>query len=208
MVKITYLGHSSFLIENAELSLIIDPYRDRSVSGLKMPRLSANYVFSSHDHYDHDAVDLVNIVDPVVALRWSYFMVPHDKENGQKRGLNRIHAFYLDGLKIVHLGDTGCMPKEIILKELDNTDVLLGPINGFYTISAEEFRDICNIIKPKLIIPMHYHNPRDNSGYPDGGQIEIFKKLYPNYVEVNEPTITLDEKTLDKKVIIFNNKLQ
>ena len=208
MVKITYLGHASFLIENAQLSLIIDPYRDRSVPGMKMPRLSANYVFSSHNHYDHDAIDLVNIIDPEVALRWSYFMVPHDKCNGEQRGLNRIHAFYLDGLKIVHLGDTGCMPKDIVLKDLDNTDVLLGPINGYYTISAEEFKEICDVIKPKLIIPMHYHNAKDNSGYPDGGQIEIFKKLYPEYYEINETSIVLDEKTLDKKVIIFNNKLQ
>ena len=62
-MKIVNLGHASFLIKGNKISVLTDPYRDDSVPGLKMPRISANYVTCSHDHYDHDAKDLVKVVE-------------------------------------------------------------------------------------------------------------------------------------------------
>ena len=61
MITLTYLGHSAFLVKYNNQSFVIDPYQDNSVPGMKFPRVSANYVFSSHNHYDHNAVDLVKI---------------------------------------------------------------------------------------------------------------------------------------------------
>ena len=61
MITLTYLGHSSFLVKYNNVSFVIDPYKDNSVPGMTLPRVSANYVFASHDHHDHNAVELVKI---------------------------------------------------------------------------------------------------------------------------------------------------
>ena len=50
---------------------------------------------------------------------------------------------------------------------------------------------------------MHYHRKDNNSGYPDSGQIDVFKTLL-DYKEVNESFIFVDDKTFEKPVLIFN----
>ena len=60
-MEIVNLGHASFLIKGENISVVTDPYRNDSVPHLTMPRVQANYVTVSHDHYDHDAKELVNI---------------------------------------------------------------------------------------------------------------------------------------------------
>jgi L-ascorbate metabolism protein UlaG (beta-lactamase superfamily) len=73
MAKITYLGHSSFLIESKNYQIVVDPYKDNSVPNLTFPRgLVVDKVFCSHSHFDHNAVELVKIKEtpnPVNAIR-------------------------------------------------------------------------------------------------------------------------------------------
>lgn len=203
MLKIVNLGHASFLFEG-DVSFVIDPYLDNSVPNLKMPRVSVNKVFTSHDHYDHCGVELVSLVPTDKQLKYKTITVPHDHHNGSKRGLNKMHIFFIDGYKIIHTGDLGCIPDEEVLKEMMDTDVLLAPINGYYTISAEELVTIMNLVKPKVTIPMHYYRKENNSGYPDGGQIDIFKKLVGSFKDVDDSIIVNDE-LLNNRVVIFNS---
>lgn len=207
-MKIVNLGHASYLFQGKDISFVIDPYKDDSVPGLRFPKVSANYAFKSHDHHDHNALELVNIVPTDIEAKYETITVPHDRHNGADRGLNKIHIFYVDNLKIIHLGDLGCIPDPSVLEKLMNADVLLAPINGFYTISAEELYSICEIIKPRLVIPMHYYRQEDNSGYPDGGQIGKFKQLFKDYIEVNDNFINIDGELQDNKAIIFKKALQ
>ena len=206
MLKIVNLGHASFLFEG-DVSFVIDPYLDNSVPNLKMPRVSVNKVFTSHDHYDHCGVELVTLVPTNKELKYKTVVVPHDHHNGSKRGLNKMHIFFIDGYKIIHTGDLGCIPSEEVLKEMMDTDVLLAPINGYYTISAEELVTIMNLVKPKVTIPMHYYRRDDNSGYPDGGQIDIFKKLVGSFKDVDD-SIIVNGELLNNRVVIFNSAMQ
>jgi len=43
-------------------------------------------------------------------------------------------------------------------------DVLLIPVGGYYTIDARVATEVCNQLKPKVIIPMHYKN--EKCAYP------------------------------------------
>lgn len=207
MVKLVYLGHSAFLIQDDKVSFVIDPYEDGSVPGLRLTRVQANYSFSSHDHHDHNALHLVDIIPTNARVDYQTMVVPHDHHCGEHRGLNKMHLFNMSGLRILHTGDLGCIPGKDVLKKIENVDVLLAPINGFYTISAGELHEIMQIVKPRLTIPMHYYRRQDNSGYPDGNQIDILKKLVLHYKEVNEPTVVLDDETLNSGVIILNKNL-
>ncbi len=203
MLTINYLGHSCFKISNEKVSFVIDPYQNNSVPGLSLKDISSNYVFVSHEHQDHNARSLVKIIPSTYKIDYQTVIVPHDHHNGVKRGMNKIHIFHIDGYKIVHLGDIGYVPNEDIISLISNADILLGPINGFYTISAEEFKDIINLAKPRIAIPMHYNNLTTLTGYPDGGQINIFKRLFPHYFEVNNNKLSVDDELFSHQIVIF-----
>lgn len=207
-MKITNLGHASFLFEANDVSFVTDPYRNLSVPGLRFPKVHANYVFCSHDHYDHNAKNLVNIVPTENALKYETIIVPHDHHNGANRGLNKMTVFYVDGLKIIHTGDLGCIPGQDVLDKMKDTDILLAPINGFYTISSEELFKIVELVKPRVTIPMHYFNKSNHSGYPDGGQIDKFKSLIKQYKEIDDYSIEVNDELLNQRFIIFNKAYQ
>ena len=60
----------------------------------------------------------------------------------------------LDGKKIYHAGDTDFIPE---MAELKDIDVALLPIGGTYTMDVEDAARAANVIKPKIVIPMHYN---------------------------------------------------
>lgn len=207
MLTITYLGHASFLIKNDDFSLVIDPYEDNSVPGLRMPRVEANYVFCSHGHSDHNAIHLVKLLPTDNKVDYEVINVFHDHHNGAKRGLNNMHLFNIDGYRILHTGDLGHIPSEDVIKKIKGVDIMLAPINGFFTISADELCQIVKMVEPKLVIPMHYYKKEENSGYPDGGQIDIFLKLMKDYYLCENATIKVDDNLFKNKVLVFKKSL-
>ena len=207
-MKIINLGHACYLLKGSSVSVVIDPYRDRSVPNLKLPHVEANYVLCSHDHYDHDAKNLVTTVPTSEELNYKITVVPHDHHRGAHRGLNKMHLFNIDGYRILHTGDLGCIPPQDVLEEMKNADILLAPINGYYTISAKELKEIMDIVNPKVTIPMHYFKKEKNSGYPDGGQIDEFKSLVGDFLEVDGYEIDVDDNLFKNRVVIFKKELQ
>lgn len=209
MVKLTNYGHSCFKIENREVSVIIDPYQNDSVSGLKLPYgIYSNYVLCSHDHFDHNASELIRISECDESLNYKEILLPHDHHNGLRRGMTKAFEIDIEDKRIVHLGDIGCIPTLESVEIFKNCDLLLIPINGHYTVSAKEAYEICKLIEPKVVIPMHYYNPKSGSGYPDGDQIEIFKSLMENYKVVHDYEIDLDSEFSKSNCYIFTMSKQ
>ena len=165
MTIIRSYGHSCFsVIADNGWTAVFDPYADGSVPGLKLPKLTADAVYTSHDHSDHNAVDLV-------AVRKFHFcpytvqtlLTDHDDEDGEIRGKNRITILSSEKEKIAHFGDLG---RGLSLEEgfaLADADVIMIPCGGYYTIDAEMVKEILWNISPKLAILMHYRTER--SGY-------------------------------------------
>lgn len=209
MGKLTYLGHASFLIESKDYSLVIDPYQRGSVPNMEFPRIKeVDAVICSHDHHDHNARENVKISPNPRPNQHLSIRVPHDHENGAKRGLNDINVFDVDGYKVVHLGDTGCVLDEKTLEPIKNCDVLLAPINGFFTIGPDELKAICKIVNPRIVVPMHYYMEEYQSGYADGNMIEKFKKLFPDYHYLNNYELDLDKTKDFEGALIFTKYLQ
>ena len=208
MGKITYLGHASFLIESKDYKIVLDPYKDNSVPNLRFPRgLIVDKVFCSHSHFDHNAIELVTIKDkpnPVNPIR---SIVPHDRDGGLKRGMNSIRMFDVDDYKVVHLGDTGCVPDKEDILMFKNCDVLLAPINGFFTIEPKELKEICDIINPRIVVPMHYYMKEKKSGYPDEDMFEKFKALFPN-IQYLDKELDLEYYKDYKGALVFKNYRQ
>lgn len=192
-MQISWLGHSCFKIQNNETTLIIDPYADNI--GLKMPRLSADIVLSTHSHFDHANFE---------AIRGDYFKIDspgeyeikdvfiygipsfHDDNQGKSRGDNLIFLIEIEGIRLAHFGDFG--QKELTeeqLKRLEGVDILLIPVGGLYTIDAKVAAEIIAELEPRIVIPMHYKVPGlkieletlDKFKKELGGKVEILEKL-------------------------------
>ena len=61
-MKLTWIGHSCFQIEEKGYSIIFDPYGDGRVPGLLPVRGFADMVLCSHDHSDHGARNNVTLL--------------------------------------------------------------------------------------------------------------------------------------------------
>lgn len=197
-------GHACFEVIGDGKSIIFDPYKDGSVPGLKIHDvLTANMVHCSHQHYDHNAIEKVKIFLPESPIQTKDVVLPHDKENGAKRGLSNAKIVYFSDYSLCHMGDIGD-PKAVLEKEeLKNIDVVLCPINGFYTISAIEAIELQKKMGWKLLIPMHYEIKEEGIGYPDGGQIDIFMKNIENYLKVNDSEVTITDELFKYKSLVL-----
>ena len=170
---------------NANSSIQIeDFYFDPFMITRKMP--SAKYVFITHTHYDHlspealeKVVDkntiLIAPTDAKQQLEESFnnkiiYVKPGDKLTLDGVKVEVFASYNINkpfhqkssnwvGYKLTHsgityavVGDTDATP------ELENLscDVLFVPIGGTYTMNGEEAARLTNIIKPNLVIPMHY----------------------------------------------------
>ncbi|MBR2768016.1 MAG: MBL fold metallo-hydrolase [Solobacterium sp.] len=160
MSLIRSYGHSCFSLtaENG-WTAVFDPYKDGSVPGLKLKRITADAVFTSHEHADHNAVGLVRI-EKTHECPYEIFtlLTDHDEEQGRLRGKNRITILENAKEKIAHFGDLGRDLTEEEEKKLANADVILIPCGGYYTIDAKLAGEIITRLKPKLAVLMHYRN--------------------------------------------------
>ena len=138
-MNIIWHGHSCFEITGKDGTIVFDPYQANSVPGLNSLKLKANLVLCSHEHEDHTCIETY-----------------HDHHQGSHRGKNTIHIVDFEDLKVVHMGDIGCMMDDV--SKLKNCDVLMIPIGGYYTIDTKEALKYIERIQPRIVIPMHYHS--------------------------------------------------
>ena len=158
-MKITFIGHACFLIEDAAgHKLAVDPYQKGSVPGLAYHDLTADEVICSHGHYDHDDAAGVRRPDPVWNEGFDVTSVSsfHDDVKGAARGLNNISIIKVDGAKVVHMGDIGCELNASQLDQIRDCDVLLIPVGGHYTIDSKQAFEMTKAIDPLAVIPMHF----------------------------------------------------
>ncbi len=203
------LGHACFRIKGKDISVIFDPYAYNSVPRINLALgLEANYSFISHEHHDHNARELINIKKTDKKLEFCSVLLPHDKENGRLRGFSKATMINVDGVKIVHLGDIGDISNKALLDPFKGADILLCPINGFFTINAIEAYELYKYLGVKVIVPMHYEVKEKGIGYPDGGQINLFKKQFNDILEVKSYCLDVNKDTLKHQTWIFLDYLR
>ena len=175
-MKITYHGHSCFTLESGGFVLALDPYNDM-VQGYPPLAIEANKVWCSHGHLDHAYVDAVTVKNADIADPFDVqsYEIPHDDAGGAKRGMNQIRVFTAEGKKVIHFGDTGCMPSEELLDKLKGADVAMVPVGGFFTVDAAQARAITDAIEPKIVIPMHFK--RGSEGLQKIAELSVFLDL-------------------------------
>lgn len=194
-MKLKWMGHACFVmtLDNGKV-IVTDPYDD-SV-GYPPLKVRADLALSSHGHHDHNNFDALEAPCEIVNAAGTYEFFGakitgvdsfHDEVRGAKRGSNVIFAIEADGVKVVHLGDLGHLPDTEAQKALlKDTDVLLIPIGGTYTITTPEAIELIGTHRPAAAIAMHYRNRW--CGYPIvdcSGFVRLTgAKTLPNEIEL------------------------
>lgn len=211
-MKIKWLGHSCFLMTtDSGVKIVTDPFAKEI--GYELKNVEADIVTVSHDHFDHNNVEGVNGATVILRtpgefthgdVRITGIKTWHDEANGTLRGENTIFLFEMDGIRLLHLGDLGCMPGSEIYKSIGSLDVLMAPIGGTYTIGPRMACDIANETHTNILIPMHYQTPKLQLNKPLLGiesliNVAVDCKIH----KLNESYCTISQSNLGEDRILI-----
>ncbi|MBQ8772361.1 MAG: MBL fold metallo-hydrolase [Clostridia bacterium] len=164
-MKLQYFGHSCFrIISDMGTTIVTDPFCGTMV-GFDMPHIRCDAVTVSHHHDDHDCMEaIVNnpavldvagncLADDIAINSYETF---HDDQKGKLRGKNLVFVFELEGIRLAHMGDIGCLDEHLV-EQVGKVDVLLVPVGSVYTVDAVGAKWYADKLGAKIIVPMHYH---------------------------------------------------
>jgi L-ascorbate metabolism protein UlaG (beta-lactamase superfamily) len=202
-MRVKWLGHSCFLITaRGGLRVITDPYAVGGGINYSPIKETADVVVVSHGHDDHSNVSAVQGKPDVVkgdgkktarGIQFKGIATYHDASQGKRGGLNTVFCFTIDDIKLCHLGDLGHVLSPEQVSEIGAVDILLVPVGGFFTIDASEASEVCNQLKPKVIIPMHFKTPK--CAYPIAG-VEDFLRGKKDVRRVGGSEVDLEQENL------------
>jgi L-ascorbate metabolism protein UlaG (beta-lactamase superfamily) len=167
--RLTYVGHSTFLIESPQLVRIATDYND-----YVKPTVLPDIATMNHAHTTHYSLS----PDPGIkyVLRgWSEDQKParidvpykdvrvrnvptniRSYDGGTERHGNSIFIFEVANLCIAHLGHLHHTLTQQQLNEIGRVDVVLVPVDGSYTLDLDGMVEVLHAMKAPLMIPMHY----------------------------------------------------
>ena len=169
-VRLTYVGHATFLIESPQLVRIATDYND-----YVRPPVMPDIVTMNHAHTTHftDRPDpaIKHVLrgwgaSPDVPARHDITVkdvrvrnVPtniRDWHGGTERHGNSIFIFEVANLCIAHLGHLHHTLTQQQLNEIGRVDVVFVPVDGSYTLDLEGMVEVLQALKAPLMIPMHF----------------------------------------------------
>jgi L-ascorbate metabolism protein UlaG (beta-lactamase superfamily) len=168
--RISYLGHSSFLLESPQLVRIVTDYNGYNRPAMIPDIVTMNHAHSSH-YTDTPEPEIKHVLrgwgpSPDKPARHDLNVkdvhirnVPTNIRNwsgGTERHGNSIFIFEIGSLCIAHLGHLHHTLTQQQLNEIGKIDVVLVPVDGGATLDIEGMIEVLEALKPKLMIPMHF----------------------------------------------------
>jgi L-ascorbate metabolism protein UlaG (beta-lactamase superfamily) len=170
-VRLTYVGHSTFLIESPRLVRIATDYNDYVRPSVLPDIVTMNHAHSSHytDRPDpgikhvlrgwagderparHDVtlqdVRVRNV--PTNIRNWA-------GDGRTERHGNSIFVYEIGNMCIAHLGHLHHTLTQAQLNEIGRIDIVMVPVDGTYTLDLEGMLEVVTAMKAQVVIPMHY----------------------------------------------------
>src|ERR1700733_7942337 len=169
-VRITYIGHATFLIESPELVRIATDYNDYVKPPVVPDIATMNHAHDTHytDHPDPAIKYVLRGWGPSdeEPANWDLKYrdvrvrnVPTNIRNwsgGTERYGNSIFIFEIANMCIAHLGHLHHTLTQQQLNEIGRIDVVMAPVDGNYTLDLDGMFEVLTALKAQLIIPMHF----------------------------------------------------
>ena len=205
-VRLTYIGHSTFLIESPKGVRIATDYND-FVRPTALPDIvTMNRAHSTH-YTSYPNPEIKHVLkgwseDGGPARHelsyedvWVRNVVTNirDWSGGTILYGNSMFVFEVAGVCILHLGHLHHSLTPEHLDQLGRIDVVLVPVDGTYTLGVDGMVEVLAQIKAPLMIPMHIFGP---------GTLERFLERIAQSYEVERaevPTLVVSRATLPKK---------
>jgi L-ascorbate metabolism protein UlaG (beta-lactamase superfamily) len=209
--KVIWHGHACFELQGEGATIVLDPFKG---VGIPEPKAAADIVLCSHSHRDHNNIKPVlkkegQVLEGFVGSK-TVKGVPikgvaayHDEAKGSKRGKNSIYTFNLDGVQFCHLGDLGHELSPATVGEIGQVDVLFVPVGGYFTIGPEAATKVCEQLKPRVIIPMHYRTPELSPMFDLLKTVDDFVDEKKNVQREKGPILDADRSKLPDETSII-----
>ena len=191
-------GHTGIKIQTDEQVFYLDPVDLVGIEALP----KADLILVTHNHDDHFSPQTISelsnedtaIVSIESILRSfsdnTYPIAPGEKINAAGLNIegvpayNDYHAknmgflgfiFSINDVRIYLSGDTDFVPE---MEALTDIDIAVMNVREPYSLSGEEVVNFAKIVKPKVIIPIHWIP--ENDTYGDKEQIEYIQQYIPS----------------------------
>jgi len=221
-MKVTYLGHASFKIESDGKTVYVDPWLNGPTSPIKVKDVEkADLVLVTHDHGDHGYQEAVEICKKTGAyfIAINELAIQAQSEGLENvHTLNIGGSVDVDGVAVTlvqafhscgtgaptgfivkfpngsfyHPGDTGLFATMELFGELYEPELFLCPIGSYFTMSIEQAAVATKLVKPKMVIPMHYNTFPVIEVDPEEFRKAVSKTAPDVKVEILEPGLSKD----------------
>jgi L-ascorbate metabolism protein UlaG (beta-lactamase superfamily) len=206
-VRLTYVGHSTFLIESPRLVRIATDYNDYVKPSVLPDIVTMNHAHSTHytDRPDpgikyvlrgwagderparHD----INFQD--VRVRNVPTNIRTWGGDSTERHGNSIFIYEIGNMCIAHLGHLHHTLTQAQLNEIGRIDIVMVPVDGTYTLDLEGMLEVVTAMKAQVVIPMHYF-----SAFTLNRFLERVREKFD--VETSEvPSVVFSKATLPAK---------
>ncbi len=205
-VRLTYVGHSSFLIESPRGVKIATDYNDYVRPSIVPDIATMNRAHSTHFSHAPDpgirhvlrgwnpdgGVALHDVTESDVRVRNLPTNI-RDWQGGTDQFGNSIFIFEVAGLCIAHLGHLHHTLSPTQLGRIGQMDVVLVPVDGSYTLDLPGMLEVLKALKAPLMVPMHYFS---------SSTLDRFLGAVPSDYEVRRqdtPSLVVSRATLPGK---------
>ncbi len=181
-VRLTFVGHASFLIESPRGVTAVTDYNDIVRANLTPDIVTMNKAHSTHNSaapqpgikhilrgWDEGRPARHDLTEGDMRVRNAPTNL-RDFDGGTDYSGNSIFIFETAGLCIAHLGHLHHKLLPEHRQALGHVDVVLAPVDGAYTMGARAMLETVQELRAPLTIPMHFFGPSTLQRFLDMAQ--------------------------------------
>lgn len=167
-----YLGHSAWMwTDPAGTRVVIDPYDNHPSSKWRWflrpcPRVEADLVLVTHEHFDHNATERIagqpEVIRTAGQTRRSKFLIQgiQDRHASPDDLPNTVFVIDVCGVRFCHLGDNRAELPRRSVETIGRVDVLIVPVDdSSHLLRFWEVDQLISTLNPRVVVPVHYLIP-------------------------------------------------
>ena len=216
-LKITWLGHAAFLLETDTVRVMLDPY-NASEAGAYLPideradvvvvsHLNSKY----HSHWEAalgtptrlNGLDFAPSPEGVEAHGIRFRAVPVWESPARTVPVSMPY-FTIGGVSVCHSGDLGHALLPADVNAIRGIDVFLAVAGGPPTTPVADLKAAIDLIRPRIVIPMHYQNGKINLNLcPVDDLLALFNPAQIIHYPSSTLEVSPDALPLEMRVVVL-----